>query len=133
MDFNEIITNVLVVLITGLFTFVVRLLQVYLTSKIKLIESEKDDKYYELKAKYITIGKDVLFEIMMATESSIVKSLRDSEGKLSKEEGIKIKEDVTEEFKTTINNETKKYITDMYGDLDNFIDIIIESSVDLVK
>ena len=135
LDINEVVIQVSIIIITSLFAYFARFLKIYLDEKIELVKVDKDDKYAQLKAKYLEEGKNILFEIMVATEGTLVKGIREinEDGKLDLNDAKRIKTLVSGKFKNTINKNVEDNITEFYGDLDTFIDIIIESNVDRLK
>jgi len=127
----NIFITVLTIVIPALAVVGVRYLNSYVDNKLGAIDSETNNNYAELQKKYLDMGRNMLVDVMKAIEQTLVLELKkaSSDGKLTKEDGIKVKDEVIKVFLENVSQDIIITIEELYGDVNGFLDIIIEAKV----
>ena len=125
---NQILLNILYIFITGcgvaLTTYVVNLIN----KKINEIQVNTQISEYEQLNKYIDNAQDAIARIVLTLSQTVVDGLKAS-GNFTKEAQEQVKQQAIEMAKKMITDETKNAIIQVYDDLDEFLNISIESLV----
>ena len=125
---NQILLNILYIFITGcgvaLTTYVVNLIN----KKINEIQVNTQISEYEQLNKYIDNAQDAIARIVLTLSQTVVDGLKAS-GNFTKEAQEQVKQQAIEMAKKMINEETKNAIIQVYDDLDEFLNVSIESLV----
>ena len=125
---NQILLNILYIFITGcgvaLTTYVVNLIN----KKINEIQVNTQISEYEQLNKYIDNAQDAIARIVLTLSQTVVDGLKAS-GNFTKEAQEQVKQQAIEMAKKMINDETKNAIIQVYDDLDEFLNVSIESLV----
>ena len=125
---NQILLNILYIFITGcgvaLTTYVVNLIN----KKINEIQVNTQISEYEQLNKYIDNAQDAIARIVLTLSQTVVDGLKAS-GNFTKEAQEQVKQQAIEMAKKMITDETKNAIIQVYDDLDEFLNVSIESLV----
>lgn len=125
---NQILLNILYIFITGcgvaLTTYVVNLIN----KKINEIQVNTQISEYEQLNKYIDNAQDAIARIVLTLSQTVVDGLKAS-GNFTKEAQEQVKRQAIEMAKKMITDETKNAIIQVYDDLDEFLNVSIESLV----
>lgn len=122
---KDIIQVVIYVVITGCATMLAKSLLKYFGTKIDEYQQNiKIDKVNE----YIDRGQELVENIVLSLMQTVVNKAK-TEGKFDKEAAVAVKNEAMNMVKTMMNNEIRRTIVDMYGDLNAWIDTMIEQYV----
>ena len=125
---NQILLNILYIFITGcgvaITTYVVNLIN----KKINEIQVNTQISEYEQLNKYIDNAQDAIARIVLTLSQTVVDGLKAS-GNFTKEAQEQVKQQAIEMAKKMITDEAKNAIIQVYDDLDEFLNISIESLV----
>ena len=125
---NQILLNILYIFITGcgvaITTYVVNLIN----KKINEIQVNTQISEYEQLNKYIDNAQDAIARIVLTLSQTVVDGLKAS-GNFTKEAQEQVKQQAIEMAKKMITDETKNAIIQVYDDLDEFLNVSIESLV----
>ena len=123
---SEVLLNILYIFITGcgvaITTYVINLIN----KKINEIQVNTQISEYEQLNKYIDNAQDAIARIVLTLSQTVVDGLKAS-GSFTKEE--QVKQQAIEMAKKMITDETKNAIIQVYDDLDEFLNVSIESLV----
>ena len=132
-NFNLI--SILGILVALLVSAVSALLIAYLNKLTKKVQLEIDNLSDENLHNYLTSVLDTVHNNLVIavdrTESTLVKELKTAtkDGKLTKEDQIRVAESAKELFKQITDNETKNALTDIVGDTEEYLLTLIDSIV----
>ena len=125
---SQILLNILYIFITGcgvaITTYVVNLIN----KKINEIQVNTQISEYEQLNKYIDNAQDAIARIVLTLSQTVVDGLKAS-GNFTKEAQQQVKQQAIEMAKKMITDETKNAIIQVYDDLDEFLNVSIESLV----
>ena len=108
-------------LITALTLYIIKFIRTKATEAQTVIDNDLADKYIGLLA-------DTVSNCVLATTQTYVDTLK-KQGKFD-EEAQKVAFSMSyEAVIATLNNEAKVYLTNIYGDLENYIGKLIEAEV----
>lgn len=123
---NEVIINIISVIVTSV---VLPLLSICGAQLIKLINSKI--KNNEIN-KHLTLATEIVINAVRSVFQTYVESLK-ADGKFdeqSQKSALKKAKDIA---LSQMNSEIKKFIEDNYGDINNWLNIQIEASINCLK
>lgn len=112
---------------------IIGILTGFLIKFLKVKEKEINDKLEnETLETYITMLNDTIIACVMATTQTYVEALK-KENAFTKEAQEEAFKRTYEAIMATLTEEAKKYLTQIYGDLDAYITNRIEAEVKIQK
>lgn len=128
MDINilALIFEVCIIPLLGILT---KWICSYFTKKMNEVQARTDN---EIFGKYITMLSDTINRCVMATNQTYVDTLK-KEGKFDLEAQKTAFNMTKEAVLSILNEEALTYLKNILGDLDTYIDSLIEANVKLIK
>ena len=123
---NEVIINIISVIVTSV---VLPLLSVCGAQLIKLINSKIKNNEVN---KHLTLATEIVINAVRSVFQTYVESLK-ADGKFDEQSqklALKKAKDIA---LSQMNSEIKKFIEDNYGDINNWLNIQIEASINCLK
>ena len=125
---NQVLLNILYIFITGcgvaITTYVVNLIN----KKINEIQVNTHISEYDQLNKYIDNVQDAIARIVLTLSQTVVDGLKAS-GSFTKEAQEQVKQQAMDMAKQMITEEAKNAIIQVYGNVESFLNISIESLV----
>lgn len=122
---NEIFQACIIPLLTVLTSYVIKY--------VKVKEDEiKASVKNELEKKYIEIISDTVTKCVLTTNQTYVDALKDKES-FSKNSQNRAFQQTLTAVKLLLNDEIKAYIVEVYSDIDEFLKVQIEATVNSNK
>ena len=122
---KDIIQVIIYVVITGCATILAKALLNYFGTKIDQYQQNiKIEKVNE----YIDRGQKLVEDIVLSLTQTVVNKAK-AEGKFDQEAAKEVKNEAMNMVKKMMNNEIRRTIVDVYGDLNKWIDVMIEQYV----
>ena len=129
---KDILQMVLYAVITGCGVAVTKKIMEFINNKIDEVQATTKLAENEQINKLIDQAQKIVSDIVITVEQTFVGVLR-SQGKFDKESAEIAKDTAIDKAKELINEETSKAIEEVYGNLDSYLDIMIESTVNKLK
>ena len=129
MNWSELISNIFQVCLIPLLGILTKYLVAYIAMKSE--EMQKQAKN-ELAQKYLQMAGETIMACVIATNQTYVESLK-AQGKFDKEAQEIAFNKTLESVLTLLNDEVKEYITEVFGDLNAYLNTQIEAAVNGTK
>ena len=132
MLITELLLGIIILLLAVVVPYVIG----FLRAKTHEVLDQVEIKYKLMEDQAMTLDvvdlmskvSDMAFDIVEAGNQTLVDSLK-KEGKFTKEAQEKIKAEAVAKLKSTLSVVAKEALADVVGDLDAWLDTLIESSV----
>lgn len=128
-DFNQLIQSIAYIVITAILPIVVNYGVKFVDAKITELTATVEN---ETARKYIDAAVDAIGIAVTVVNQTYVDSLK-SAGQFDSNSAITAKNLALEKAKELISEDSKNFITMMYGDFDNYLDNAIEAYVRRMK
>lgn len=122
---KDIVQIIVYVVITGCATMLAKALLGYFGAKID--EYQQNIKIEKVN-EYIDRAQELVENIVLSLMQTVVNKTK-KEGKFDTAAAISVKNEAINMVKTMMNNEIRRTIVDVYGDLNKWIDTMIEQYV----
>ena len=129
MNWSELISNIFQVCLIPLLGILTKYLVAYIAMKSE--EMQKQAKN-ELAQTYLQMAGETIMACVIATNQTYVESLK-AQGKFDKEAQEIAFNKTLESVLTLLNDEVKEYITEVFGDLNAYLNTQIEAAVNGTK
>lgn len=129
MNINEILSNLLYLVLTGILPLVAVYIVTYIKSVIKKATAETEDT---MVAEALRYAGDMLERIVISINQTYVDGLKKA-GKFDKEAQAVAKQMALDKAKEVLTNEAQAAIMKTYGSLQAYLEIQIESLVNQNK
>lgn len=126
LNYVPVIFQVVLIPLLGILT---KYLVALISQKIKEMTDAKDDATY---TKYMNMLRDTITDCVIATNQTYVDSLK-KEGKFDAEAQKKAFEKTYVAVMAILTDDAKNYLTEIVGDLDEYVSNLIESNVKTSK
>lgn len=126
LNYVPVIFQVVLIPLLGILT---KYLVALISQKIKEMTDAKDDATY---TKYMNMLRDTITDCVIATNQTYVDSLK-KEGKFDAEAQKKAFEKTYAAVMAILTDDAKNYLTEIVGDLDEYVSNLIESNVKTSK
>lgn len=128
----ELIQDILYIIITSAGVLLVRELMDFISAKVDEVQTNKEIKNNELMNQYIDMVQQVVYDVVLSVSQTYVDSLKGSKS-FNEEAQKQAKDMAITTAKTLMSYETKKVISEVYGDVDLYLSNLIESIVKQTK
>lgn len=136
MDIMELLKDVFQMImytaITGCGIAVVKKIMDFINKKIDEVQTKISLAENEKINMMIDQAQKIVCDIVMCVNQTFTDVLK-SEGKFDKDSAEIAKDTAVDKAKELINEETTKVIEEVYGSLDSYLDVLIESTVNELK
>lgn len=136
MDIMELLKDVLQMVIytaiTGCGVVITKRILDFINKKIDEVQTKTCLAENEKVNMVIDQAQKIVRNIVIAVNQTYTNVLK-SEGKFDKESAEIAKDTAVDKAKELINEETAKVIEEVYGSLDSYLDVLIESTVNNLK
>ena len=136
MDIIELLKDVLQMIlytvITGCGIAIVSKVMDFINSKIDEVQANTKLAENEKLNKMIDQAQSIIYNVVVTVNQTFVNTLK-TEGKFDKESAEIAKNTAVDKATELINEETTKAIENVYGNLDSYLDVTIESMVNQLK
>lgn len=129
MNWSELIASIFQVCLIPLLGILTKYFVAYIAMKSE--EMQKQAKN-ELAQKYLQMAGETIMACVIATNQTYVESLK-AQGKFDKEAQEIAFNKTLESVLTLLNDEVKEYITEVFGDLNAYLNTQIEAAVNGTK
>ena len=129
MDFQTLIPVIFQVCLIPLLAILTKYLVVWIQVKTKELTDTKDN---EMFTKYMTLLSDTVIDCVVATNQTYVNTLKE-QGKFDAEAQKEAFNKTYEAVMRILTDDAKKYLSEVLGDLDLYINTMIESQVNFQK
>ena len=129
MDFQTLIPVIFQVCLIPLLAILTKYLVAWIQVKTKELTDTKDN---EMFTKYMTLLSDTVIDCVVATNQTYVNTLKE-QGKFDAEAQKEAFNKTYEAVMRILTDDAKKYLSEMLGDLDLYINTMIESQVNFQK
>ena len=129
MDFQTLIPIIFQVCLIPLLAILTKYLVAWIQVKTKELTDTKDN---EMFTKYMTLLSDTVIDCVVATNQTYVNTLKE-QGKFDAEAQKEAFNKTYEAVMRILTDDAKKYLSEMLGDLDLYINTMIESQVNFQK
>lgn len=126
LNYVPVIFQIVLIPLLGILT---KYLVALISQKIKEMTDAKDDATY---TKYMNMLRDTITDCVIATNQTYVDSLK-KEGKFDAEAQKKAFEKTYAAVMAILTDDAKNYLTEIVGDLDEYVSNLIESNVKTSK
>ncbi|MCQ2772454.1 MAG: phage holin, LLH family [Bacilli bacterium] len=123
---NDILINVISIVVTSV---VIPLISIGGTQLIRLINSKIKNNEVN---KHLTLATEIVINAVRSVFQTYVESLK-AEGKFDQASQIQALTKAKDIALSQMNSEVKKFIEDNYGDINNWLNIQIEASINCLK
>ena len=129
MDFQTLIPVIFQVCLIPLLAILTKYLVAWIQVKTKELTDTKDN---EMFTKYMTLLSDTVIDCVVATNQTYVNTLKE-QGKFDAEAQKEAFNKTYEAVMRILTDDAKKYLGEVLGDLDLYINTLIESQVSFQK
>ena len=129
MDFQTLIPVIFQVCLIPLLAILTKYLVAWIQIKTKELTDAKEN---EMFTKYMTLLSDTVIDCVVATNQTYVNTLKE-QGKFDAEAQKEAFNKTYEAVMRILTDDAKKYLSEMLGDLDLYINTMIESQVNFQK
>lgn len=129
MDFQTLIPVIFQVCLIPLLAILTKYLVAWIQIKTKELTDTKDN---EMFTKYMTLLSDTVIDCVVATNQTYVNTLKE-QGKFDAEAQKEAFSKTYEAVMRILTDDAKKYLGEVLGDLDLYINTLIESQVSFQK
>ena len=129
MDFQTLIPIIFQVCLIPLLAILTKYLVAWIQVKTKELTDTKDN---EMFTKYMTLLSDTVIDCVVATNQTYVNTLKE-QGKFDAEAQKEAFNKTYEAVMRILTDDAKKYLGEVLGDLDLYINTLIESQVSFQK
>ena len=129
MDFQTLIPVIFQVCLIPLLAILTKYLVAWIQVKTKELTDTKDN---EMFTKYMTLLSDTVIDCVVATNQTYVNTLKE-QGKFDAEAQKEAFSKTYEAVMRILTDDAKKYLGEVLGDLDLYINTLIESQVSFQK
>ena len=129
MDFQTLIPIIFQVCLIPLLAILTKYLVAWIQVKTKELTDTKDN---EMFTKYMTLLSDTVINCVVTTNQTYVNTLKE-QGKFDAEAQKEAFNKTYEAVMRILTDDAKKYLSEMLGDLDLYINTMIESQVNFQK
>ena len=129
MDFQTLIPIIFQVCLIPLLAILTKYLVAWIQVKTKELTDTKDN---EMFTKYMTLLSDTVIDCEVATNQTYVNTLKE-QGKFDAEAQKEAFNKTYEAVMRILTDDAKKYLGEVLGDLDLYINTLIESQVSFQK
>ena len=129
MDFQTLIPIIFQVCLIPLLAILTKYLVAWIQVKTKELTDTKDN---EMFTKYMTLLSDTVIDCVVATNQTYVNTLKE-QGKFDAEAQKEAFNKTYEAVMRILTDDAKKYLGEVLGDLDLYINTMIESQVNFQK
>ena len=129
MDLQTMIPVIFQVCLIPLLAILTKYLVAWIQVKTKELTDTKDN---EMFTKYMTLLSDTVIDCVVATNQTYVNTLKE-QGKFDAEAQKEAFNKTYEAVMRILTDDAKKYLSEMLGDLDLYINTMIESQVNFQK
>ena len=129
MDFQTLIPIIFQVCLIPLLAILTKYLVAWIQVKTKELTDTKDN---EMFTKYMTLLSDTVIDCVVATNQTYVNTLKE-QGKFDAEAQKEAFNKTYEAVMRILTDDAKKYLSEVLGDLDLYINTMIESQVNFQK
>ena len=129
MDFQTLIPIIFQVCLIPLLAILTKYLVAWIQIKTKELTDTKDN---EMFTKYMTLLSDTVINCVVTTNQTYVNTLKE-QGKFDAEAQKEAFNKTYEAVMRILTDDAKKYLSEVLGDLDLYINTMIESQVNFQK
>ena len=129
MDFQTLIPIIFQVCLIPFLAILTKYLVAWIQVKTKELTDTKDN---EMFTKYMTLLSDTVINCVVTTNQTYVNTLKE-QGKFDAEAQKEAFNKTYEAVMRILTDDAKKYLSEMLGDLDLYINTMIESQVNFQK
>ena len=129
MDFQTLIPVIFQVCLIPLLAILTKYLVAWIQVKTKELTDTKDN---EMFTKYMTLLSDTVINCVVTTNQTYVNTLKE-QGKFDAEAQKEAFNKTYEAVMRILTDDAKKYLSEVLGDLDLYINTLIESQVSFQK
>ena len=129
MDFQTLIPVIFQVCLIPLLAILTKYLVAWIQVKTKELTDTKDN---EMFTKYMTLLSDTVINCVVTTNQTYVNTLKE-QGKFDAEAQKEAFNKTYEAVMRILTDDAKKYLSEVLGDLDLYINALIESQVSFQK
>ena len=129
MDFQTLIPVIFQVCLIPLLAILTKYLVAWIQVKTKELTDTKDN---EMFTKYMTLLSDTVIDCVVATNQTYVNTLKE-QGRFDAEAQKEAFNKTYEAVMRILTDDAKKYLGEVLGDLDLYINTLIESQVSFQK
>lgn len=129
MDFQTLIPVIFQVCLIPLLAILTKYLVAWIQVKTKELTDTKDN---EMFTKYMTLLSDTVINCVVTTNQTYVNTLKE-QGKFDAEAQKEAFNKTYEAVMRILTDDAKKYLNEVLGDLDLYINTMIESQVNFQK
>ena len=129
MDFQTLIPVIFQVCLIPLLAILTKYLVAWIQVKTKELTDTKEN---EMFTKYMTLLSDTVIDCVVATNQTYVNTLKE-QGKFDAEAQKEAFNKTYEAVMRILTDDAKKYLGEVLGDLDLYINTMIESQVNFQK
>ena len=129
MDFQTLIPIIFQVCLIPLLAILTKYLVAWIQVKTKELTDTKDN---EMFTKYMTLLSDTVIDCVVATNQTYVNTLKE-QGRFDAEAQKEAFNKTYEAVMRILTDDAKKYLGEVLGDLDLYINTLIESQVSFQK
>ena len=129
MDFQTLIPVIFQVCLIPLLAILTKYLVAWIQVKTKELTDTKDN---EMFTKYMTLLSDTVINCVVTTNQTYVNALKE-QGKFDAEAQKEAFNKTYEAVMRILTDDAKKYLSEVLGDLDLYINTMIESQVNFQK
>lgn len=129
MDFQTLIPIIFQVCLIPLLAILTKYLVAWIQVKTKELTDTKDN---EMFTKYMTLLSDTVINCVVTTNQTYVNTLKE-QGKFDAEAQKEAFNKTYEAVMRILTDDAKKYLSEVLGDLDLYINTMIESQVNFQK
>lgn len=129
---KNVLENICYILISGCSIALVKYLCSLINKKINELQVNTELKEKEKLNHYIDVTQTVISDVVLYVTQTYTETLK-KHGNFSEEAQLEAKEMAMNRAKELITEECKKAIIAVYGDLESYLDVMIESFVQSYK
>lgn len=129
MNWTEMISSIFQVCLIPLLGILTKYLVSFIAMKSEEMQKKTDN---ETAQKYMKMASDTIMACVIATNQTYVESLK-SQGKFDKAAQEIAFNKTLEAVLTLLNDEVKEYLTEVFGDLNAYLNTQIEAAVNGTK
>ena len=129
MNWSELISNIFQVCLLPLLGILTKYLVAFIAMKSEEMKNKTNN---EMAQKYLQMATDTITACVIATNQTYVESLK-AQGKFDKEAQATAFQKTFDAVVALLNDEVKDYITEVFGDLNTYLNTQIEAAVNGTK
>ena len=129
MNWSELISNIFQVCLLHLLGILTKYLVAFIAMKSEEMKNKTNN---EMAQKYLQMATDTITACVIATNQTYVESLK-AQGKFDKEAQATAFQKTFDAVVALLNDEVKDYITEVFGDLNTYLNTQIEAAVNGTK